>query len=144
MNLSFVPVLVKGSYLDSMKMHLKLAEKNNAGSTVVLDKKFIRIAPDSQHTAVMQISPLINTWPDTLAFSTQITLPEGTGVELYNSKDPSGQYSTNFSIGINVEWNIKIALAWKVLDTIRTEEWLLLFLLLAGCKHFSPVSRKEQ
>jgi len=121
MNLSFVPVLVKGSYLDSMKMHLKLAEKNNAGSTVVLDKKFIRIAPDSQHTAVMQISPLINTWPDTLAFSTQITLPEGTGVELYNSKDPSGQYSTNFSIGINVEWNIKIALAWKVLDTIRTE-----------------------
>jgi len=121
MNLSFTPELNPGSSLDSMKLHLDLAEKNKTDNTVFMDKKFTKIIPNSRHSANMEISSLINTWPDTIALSTQVILPEGAGLELYNRKDLSGQYSTNFTIGVNVNWNIKIPLGWKVLDTIRTE-----------------------
>lgn len=121
MNLSFVPNMNPGSSLDSMKLHLELAEKNKTDGSVVMDKVFIGILPDSQHNANMEISSLINTWLDTLAFTTQVVLPEGTGLELHNQKDASGKYSNSFNIGVNVNWDLKIAMAWKVLDTIRTE-----------------------
>jgi len=121
MNLSFTPKLNPGSSLDSMKLHLELIEKNKTNNNVFLDKKFTKILPDSRHNANMEISSLINNWPDTILLSSQVILPEGTGLELYNRKDQSGKYSNNFTIGVNADWNIKIAFAWKVLDTIRTE-----------------------
>ncbi|HEX3020365.1 MAG TPA: hypothetical protein VHP36_08675 [Chitinispirillaceae bacterium] len=120
-NLSFIPDLPPESKIDSLKLYMNFAEKNKQSGSVVLDKKFIGILPDSMHSANLQLASLLNTWLDTLEFKSQITLPAGTGLELFNRKDEYGRYSTNLSIGINVKWNLKIALGWSIEDTIRKE-----------------------
>lgn len=121
MNFRFTTELPPGSFLDSMHLNLELAKKNKKDGSILLNKKFAGICPDSQHTADMQLASLINIWPDTLAFNTKIVLPAGNRLEFVNRKSKEGKYSSDYSIGINVHWNLKIALAWKILDTIRTE-----------------------
>jgi hypothetical protein len=89
--------------------------------SIIFDKKFDEIVPGSLRSATIDITNLINTWPDSITFDTRLRLPSGTGVSMYNSKDLNGNYTSLLTIDLAVNWTITIPISWEITDTIRTE-----------------------
>lgn len=116
----FKPNLPPQSTIDTLKMHIALSTNTSPDSTVI-DKQIIKISADSLYKEGLSITNLLNSWPDSIHFSSQLIVPEMTPLILHNFKNSNNNYNNTLDVGVNVHWKLSIPLSWAILDTLVTE-----------------------
>ncbi|MBN1602971.1 MAG: hypothetical protein JW915_15285 [Chitinispirillaceae bacterium] len=121
MTFEFKPDLPPQSTIDTLKMHVALTSNSNPSDSTILDKTIIRINADSLYSQKQIITNLLNSWPDTISFKSQVTVPDMTPLTLYNVKDSNNRYRNTLDIGVKVRWKLRIPLSWQIIGTMATE-----------------------
>jgi hypothetical protein len=121
MMFEFKPDLPPQSTIDTLKMHVALRSNSNFLDSTVLDKTIISISADSLYSQRQQITNLLNSWPDTISFKSEVAVPALTPLTLYNVKDSNNKYRNTLDIGVNVRWKLRIPLSWQIIGTMATE-----------------------
>lgn len=121
MALELVPDMPPKSSLDSIRLHMDLSSNVNSNDPLIVNEKLENVIPDSMYFRNIEVTSLINEWPDKIEFDSRIVLPKQTGITLFNTKDEFGEYTNTLAIGVNINWKIRIPFAWQILDTIVTE-----------------------
>ncbi|MBN1760107.1 MAG: hypothetical protein JW863_17405 [Chitinispirillaceae bacterium] len=120
MNIDLTADLPDSSNMDSLRMHFTVGG-DQGDDTVTVDETITGITPGIRHPIDADLSPVLNSWPDSISFDARMELPSGTAIDLYNEKNPDGTYKSTLSIGVAVTYTVEIPFCWEVLDTIRTE-----------------------
>ncbi|NLE02023.1 MAG: hypothetical protein GX640_19340 [Fibrobacter sp.] len=120
MQLQLSPSLPPKSVIDSLNMIIAITDsQSNVSATYNNTLKSIK--PGKTFKSQLDLTDLLNAWPQSIILNSQIDLPSGSGVDIYNYKDPFGNYSPTLSMGVSVKWSLTIPFSWKILDTIKTE-----------------------
>jgi hypothetical protein len=120
-HLDFVPGLPPGSYIDSLLVRTTISHEDTLYEPVVFEENLTAIEPGSHYTATLDLTDLLNAWPDSIRFDTRLIIPPCSKVTLYNSKDEFGGLASALSIDLTLHWSVDMPFSWEIADTVRTE-----------------------
>lgn len=113
--------LPPGSVLDSVMVNISMYEKGEMSDTAMLVKKFTNVRSGTRHSALMDITDLFNTWPDTIIFNAEFVLPNNTELTLFNTDNWRSDFQAPTEMKMDLNWSLLVPLCWNVDDTVRVE-----------------------
>lgn len=122
LHLDFSSGLPAGCSIDSLLVRIAMKNENSIKDSAVVVQKLVNLLPGSRHVATVDFTGLFNSWPDTLAFSTQLVLPPSCGVKVYNPNTrDNGSKAFALKINPSLVWKLTVPLCWTNDDTTRIE-----------------------
>lgn len=120
-HLDFVPGLSPDSYIDSLLVQLTIRNADILEDPVVFEECLSGIEPGSHHGTTLDVTALLNAFPDSINFDTRLFIPPGSMVTLYNLRDEAGGLASTLSIDLALHWSVEMPFSWEIADTVRTE-----------------------
>ena len=112
--------LTPGSSLDSLAVRIGIDPAGNRAKTAsptIVEKMLAGIEPGVHFTTALDVTDLLNAWPDSMAFTTCFSMPPGTKLTIHSSAEAL----SSIGIAMTLNWSVRMPFSWAVDDTIRTE-----------------------
>jgi hypothetical protein len=112
----------EGAFIDTMRLHYVLSSVTHPGTACSSDVALLHVIRDSVYTRPIDITDVVNDYPDSVKVNVSLTIPVHTALKVVNDlTDPTDPaYSKHIGrmvIHGQVDYNMVAPLCWAVLDT---------------------------
>jgi hypothetical protein len=111
-----------GAFIDTMLLHYVLSSVTHPGIACSSDVALLHVMRDSVYTRPIDITNVVNDYPDSVLVNVSLRIPVNTALKVENDlTDPTDPEYSKFIgrmiIDGLVDYNLKALLCWTVLDT---------------------------
>ena len=112
----------QGAFIDTMNLHYVLSSVTNPGIACSSDVALVHVTRDSTFTRPIDITNVVNDYPDSVKVNVSLTIPVNTTLRIENDlTDPTDprytKYIGRMIIHGLVDYNLVAPLCWTVADT---------------------------
>jgi hypothetical protein len=107
--------------IDSALLHISIVDPSSPNAPAVTSTITLQdVSNQNIQTANIDLTNLLNGFPDSLIVSCDATIPAGANLFLSNERDlQTGAYRNNLKLGAKVNVSIRLPLDWKLKDTAK-------------------------
>jgi hypothetical protein len=112
----------QGAFIDTMNLHYVLSSLTNTTVACSADVALLHVSRDSVYTRPIDITNVVNDYPDSVKVNVSLAIPVGTPIKAVNDltdpTDPSyPKFIGRMIIHGLVDYNLVAPLCWTVVDT---------------------------
>lgn len=124
-DVGFRTIASKNSYIDSVNFLLDIFIPDSPSCKSSASNQFTNVQNDSKHRCLVDITDIINQYPDTICMVSTMYVPRGSRIISVNDlqvSDPDySDYIGKMIIGIAADYRLNARLDWEVVKTVNMD-----------------------